>query len=125
MDFVPVSVLRQEDARAIVTSDHDIDGYLVYIIGIWTGVSRVFAESGKPTILVDDLYAGSGEFLVEFARARRQGLKVVGVSSTDFTDVVQAVKYLSTLKKLQFLKSTGRDRESGKCSLGRCQCTGV
>jgi hypothetical protein len=101
VDFVPVSVLRQEDARAIVTSDHDIDGYLVYIIGIWTGVSRVFAESGKPTILVDDLYAGSGEFLVEFARARRQGLKVVGVSSTDFTDVVQAVKYLSTLKKLQ------------------------
>ena len=52
------------------------------MVGIWTGAPQTIAEAGKPTLFVDDLYSGSGEFLVAFAAARRAGKNVAGVSSS-------------------------------------------
>ena len=47
-------------------------------------------EAGKPAILVDDLYGGSGQFLIDYAIARRAGRKVAGVSSSRIEDVAEA-----------------------------------
>jgi len=41
---------------------------------------------------VDDLYSGSGEFLVAYAAARRARKNVAGVSSTRFGDVLTAAR---------------------------------
>ena len=41
------------------------------MVGIWTGVPQEVIKSGKPTILVDDLYGGSGEFLTAYSDAKR------------------------------------------------------
>jgi len=71
------------------------------MVGIWTGVPQAIAASGRPTIFVDDLYGGSGEFLVAHAAAKRNAWKVAGVSSNDFNDVVAAARCFSCLKKLQ------------------------
>ena len=86
---------------SISAADKDIDGYLVYLVGMWTGVPAAIIGSGKPTILVDDLYAGSGEFLIAYSGAKRAGAKVVGVSSSKFDDVVEAVRCFECMKKLQ------------------------
>jgi len=99
--FLPVTLQKAEDAEKLLLTDKDIDGYLVYLVGIWTGVSRAIAFSGRPTILADDLYAGSGEFLIENAAARRQGLKVVGVASSRFQDVVDALKSFECMKRMR------------------------
>jgi len=101
VEFLPVTAQTADEAKKILEGDHEVDGYLCYMLGIWTPVTRIVAESNRPTLFVDDLYAGSGEFLVQYAAARRKGLKVAGVSSTRFEDVVQAVKAFETLKRLR------------------------
>jgi hypothetical protein len=104
IDFLPVTVQSQKEAETLLQQDKDIDGYLVYLVGIWTGAARAIISSGQPTILVDDLFAGSGEFLIEYAAARRKGLKVAGVSSSRFEDVVEAVGCFECLKKMKASK---------------------
>jgi hypothetical protein len=101
IDFMPLTLQKAEDAQKLLQTDTEVDGYLVYLVGIWTGVPRTIMTSGRPTILVDDLYAGSGEFLIDYAAAKREGLKVVGVSSSRFEDVVEAVKCFECMKKLR------------------------
>jgi len=101
IELLPTTIQSAEDAKKMLEADKAIDGYLVYMLGLWTGAPRAIAESGCPTILVDDLYAGSGEFLTAYAAARRKGLKVTGISSTKFEDVIEAVSCFECIKKLQ------------------------
>jgi len=101
VEFLPITANNTEDGKKILEADPEVDGYLVYMLGIWCGAPQVIAASGRPTLFVDDLYAGSGEFLVQYAAARRKGLRVAGVSSTRFEDVVQAVKAFECIKKLR------------------------
>ena len=101
VEFLPVTAQSVEEAKKVLEGDQEVDGYLSYMVGIWTRVPLTIAESGRPTLFVDDLYAGSGEFLVQYAAAKRKGLRVAGVSSTRFEDVVQAVRAFQTLKRLR------------------------
>lgn len=97
-----------------------VDGFVVYMLGIWTGlggngkfpvdltsgtvknsVGSVIARSGYPTILVDDLYGGSGEFLLSLAVANREDLPVVGVASSDFQDIIKKIELLRVIKSLK------------------------
>ena len=84
VEFLPVTVHDADAARRLISEDkgQGVVGYLVYMVGIWTGAPQAIAEAGKPTLFVDDLYSGSGEFLVAYAAARRSGKNVAGVSST-------------------------------------------
>ena len=103
IEFLPASAGEVKRAREILAKDKDenIDGYVVYMVGIWTGVPQEVIQTGKPTILVDDLYGGSGEFLTAYADAQRRGLKVTGVSSSRFEDIAEAVKCFECLKKMR------------------------
>lgn len=101
VEFFPVTAQKDEDAVKILQSGPEVDGTIVYLSGcLWGNVPETIAGAGKPTVLVDNLFAGSGEFLTSYARIRREGLPVVAVSSSDFMDVVQAVRSLDSLKKL-------------------------
>ncbi|MBL7092834.1 hypothetical protein ISS22_02555 [candidate division KSB1 bacterium] len=104
VDFFPITVTSgsEEQGKKILKKDSEVDAYIVYLVGcLWGDMSEIIATSGKPTIYVDNLYAGSGEFLTSFARAKRAGGKVIAVSSSQFSDVVQAVRCVDSLKKLQ------------------------
>ena len=101
LEFLSATAQNAEDAKKILETDKDIDGFVVYMIGIWTGAPQVIASSGKPVIFVDDLYGGSGEFLVDYSEAKKNGLKVAAVSSSNFNDVVKAVNIFECLKKLR------------------------
>lgn len=104
IEFVPITLQSAEEAKKMLDEDKDVDGYLNYVLGIWTPVSRTLAESDKPVIMVDDLYGGSGQFLVEYARARREKRKVAGVSSSEIDDVVNALKCFTTMRKMKASK---------------------
>jgi len=102
IDFQPVTAMKDEDAPKILEKHNDVDGYIVYLVGcLWGNVPETIAASGKPTVFVDDLYAGSGKFLTGYAKARREGFKVIGISSSRFQDIVDAVRCIDTLKKLR------------------------
>jgi len=101
LKFLPISVQSQKEAENLLKEDQGIDGYVVYLLGIWTGAAGVIAASGRPTILVDDLYAGSGEFLIQYAASRRAGHRVAGVASSRFEDAVEAISCFSAIKRMR------------------------
>lgn len=82
----------------------DIDGFVVYIIGIWTGTPTIIAKSGLPTIIIDDLYGGSGELLCSLAEARRENPRVVGVASSDLNDVTKAINLFNVIRSMKNTK---------------------
>jgi hypothetical protein len=92
------SVKNASEANAVISDSGDVDGYLVYVIGIWTGAVNAFICSGKPVVLVDDLYAGSGEVLLASGAVHREKLPVVMVSSSNFQDVVDAGNLFSVIR---------------------------
>ena len=103
LEITPVTVMNHEQATKLLADSTDADGYLVYLLSCWAGAARTVAHSGRPTLLVDDLYCGSGEFLIENAALRRAGSKTsVGVSSGDMNDVIAAARCF------QLLKQTGK-----------------
>jgi len=104
IDFSPVLVESgdAEVATGIINADPDVDGYVVYLVCcLWGDMSETIAASGKPTIFIDELFAGSGEFLTSYARVKRQGHKVIAVSSSQFKDVVDAVHCIDSLTKMR------------------------
>jgi hypothetical protein len=98
IEFLPTTAMNADQAKKLLESDKEVDGYLVYMVGIWTGAPQVIAASGRPTLFVDDLYGGSGEFLIAYAAARRAGQKVACVSSSRLDDVAEAARCFSVLK---------------------------
>lgn len=104
VDFslITTSDVSKEKARQILSRDQEVDGYLVYLSGcLWGDLTETIGASGKPTILVDHLYAGSGEFLTSYSRLKREGHKVIGISSSDFKDVAKGVECLDAVTKLK------------------------
>lgn len=99
IEFKPVTIHNADEAKAMLRDDSGIDGYLVYMLGLWTHAPQVIGESGKPTVFADDLYGGSGEYLIANAAARRAGHKAVGVSSSRMDDVAEVVRCFEVLKK--------------------------
>ncbi len=99
LEFLPVTMMNAEDAGRIKESDGEVDGYLVWTVGIWTGQVNVITALGKPTVLADDLYGGSGEFLIAYSAARRAGQRTVGVSSARFDDLAAVVNTFGLLTR--------------------------
>jgi hypothetical protein len=112
-NFETVSSMSAEESRNILESTKAADGYLLFLLGIPSfGAGREIAFSGRPTIVVDHLYGGTGEFLGTYSPARRKGLPVAGVASSRFSDVIQAVRALHTMQRMKGAKLvdvTGRD----------------
>jgi len=101
VDFIPAVVHDGLEAEDLVKQAEDIDGYVVYIIGLWTGALNVITHSGYPVVLVDDLYGGSGELLVNFSQARKDKLPVVGVASSEFRDVIKATRLFEIIRAMK------------------------
>lgn len=112
VEFLPVTAKTAEEATPVLEADRDVDGYLVYMLGIPSNANAVFAYSKRPTLLVDDMYGGTGQFLSLYPQARQKGMPVAGVSSSRFADLVEAVKAFECIKKLRsstLLDATDRD----------------
>lgn len=106
IEFIPKVAQDRNKAEIVLDTlkNENVDGFITYLVGIWTGVPGIIVKSGIPTILVDDLYGGSGEFLSSLAEAKKQGLKVVGVASSDFEDVIKTINLFNVLKAMKETK---------------------
>jgi len=106
VEFLPVSMTWVEEAEKMLAADEGkgIDGYAVYILGIPSNASRAIAMSGRPTVLIDDLYGGTGAFLGHYGAARRAGRPVTGVSSSRAEDVCEAINTFAAIRKMKASK---------------------
>ena len=95
-----------EDVKKIVLEEmRGVIGFVVWYLGLWSaGITQVVIEANKPVILVDDLFCGSGEFILSYARIRGKGYKVIKIASSDFKDIVRKIRLLYVLYKLKNLK---------------------
>jgi len=111
-EFLPTTTMTKQEAVDFLENGPEVDGYLVYLIGIPSRGSDVFANSGRPVILVDDLYGGTGRMLGLYPKALQKGMPVAAVSSSRFEDVIAAVRALESMKKMRssvLLDVTDRD----------------
>ena len=99
IEFLPVMAKGPEEAKAIVEKDkaEKIDGYIVFQLNCWNQVIQTVVPTGKPTLYVDYLFAGSGGFLTYTSRFLAKNAKNFGfISSSNFDDVLRAVRCFNT-----------------------------
>jgi hypothetical protein len=102
MEFLPAMAAGPEDAKRIIAEDENaqIDGYIVWQMNCWNRVIHTAAETGKPCLYVDFLFAGSGGFLVYTAGFFRQGRENVGaMCSSNMEDFLAAVACFRKLRE--------------------------
>lgn len=89
------------EAQTIIKESEKTDGYVVYLLGIWPHACVPILHSGKPVVMVDDLFAGSGEALIHTGGANRENLPSITVCSSDFNDVINAVNLFTVIRSLK------------------------
>jgi len=100
VEFVPALAHGPEDAQKLlaVGEADRIDGYVVYQMNNWVRVMQTIVASGKPTLVADFLYAGSGGFLVFTAGLRRSHQNFSVVGSSQIEDLAASARCFEVLK---------------------------
>lgn len=99
LKLVHTTILDQPDQAAqVVAKDAEVDGYIVCVQGLgWRNDIVKLCETGKPTLLVDNLYGGSGLFLTRLSQIMASGKPVDWISSRQDTDVVAVARQFAKL----------------------------
>ena len=101
-EFDPGVYDSLEKAERAFQAERDrFDGYLVYMTALWTGIAEYYARNARPVILADELYSGSGGLLRVYSLIKKERLPVVGVASSDFQDIIDAVRLLGVVKAMR------------------------
>jgi hypothetical protein len=106
-ELIPVTVQTAEDAAPVIAADAEVDGYVVYLLGIPDRGSPPITRLNRPIITVNDFYGGG--------LGLRQGPRLVALSTSDFNDIAQAVRTFETLARLRkstLIDVTERDHAS-------------
>jgi len=101
VEFLPTVCHGPEHAKKLLgAAEADrIDGYLVYQMNNWVQVMQTIVAAGKPTLVADFLFAGSGGFLVYTAGLRRANKDFSVVASSRIEDLAEAAKCFTVLTK--------------------------
>lgn len=102
LELLPVWVGTTEDAVRVMQRDNEVDGYVIDMAGMKGGGNRLITmlgKAGRPTLLVDNLFAGGGNFLNSNAVARRSEWNVVGLATSRFSDITDAAHCFTLMKK--------------------------
>ncbi len=101
VEFSPVVAHGPEDAAKLLASGdaEGIDGYLVYQMNNWVQVMQTVVGSGKPTIVADFPFAGSGGFAVYTAGLRRQHPNFSVVASSRVDDLAESARCFTLVSR--------------------------
>ncbi len=80
VEVLPVVLHAPEAAEKLLADDQSksIDGYVVYQMNNWVRVMEPIVTSGKPVLVADFLFAGSGGFLNYTARSAPRVPQLLG-----------------------------------------------
>ncbi len=105
IQFVPLTIQGEPEAEIPKVKElaSQVEGLLVFLLctnwGLTDTLLPVIGEMEKPSVFVDELYAGSGVFLCHGAKTIRQGGKAVMLSTANFQDVVDVARCFEFLGK--------------------------
>ena len=99
VEFLPARVIDQNAKESgLLAKDSEVDGYIVCLLGLgWEYQFNEFCTTGKPALLVDNLFGGSGEFLTRLGGIVKTGKPVDWVSSAKTDDLVAAAQQFAVL----------------------------
>lgn len=100
IEWLP-AIVREDlkQTEELLKSDGGAQGYLVCVQGLgWTNDIARLCATGKPTLLVDNLFGGSGHFLLQQSRIMNSGNPVDWVSSSKDKDLVASARKFALLK---------------------------
>ena len=98
--FTVVYYSNAEEAQAGFADNDQYDGVVIFNATHGIGVANEFVRLGKPGVIVDELYAGSGDLVRLNTRINQEHLPIVVVASSDFQDTIQAIRLLHVRKQL-------------------------
>jgi len=103
VEFLPMRVMegsKEETVARVLQGDAEVDGYVVCIQGLgWRNDVGKLCSTGKPTLLVDNLFGGSGLFLTRLRSIVRPGKPVDWVSSSNDQDIAASAQQFTLLKQ--------------------------
>ena len=100
LDFTPGIYRSREQAEHALQSER-FDGYLVYMTALWTGIPELYVRNARPVIVADELYSGSGGFLRVHSMMKEEDLPAIGVASSNFQDIVEAVRLIDVMRRMR------------------------
>ncbi|MCE5267353.1 MAG: hypothetical protein LLG00_05655 [Planctomycetaceae bacterium] len=100
VDLLPALAHGREDAEKLLAADKadGVDGYVVYQMNNWVDAMQPIVASGKPTVIADFLFAGSGGVPCFTAGLARQHKNFSVVASSNVEDLARAVQRFAILK---------------------------
>jgi len=101
VQFLPTKVMdKPADAADVIRGDGEVDGYILCVQGLgWRNDIVKMSATGKPTLIVDNLFGGSGLFLARLQQIMASGKPVDWVSSSDDQDIVASASHFTLLKQ--------------------------
>jgi hypothetical protein len=101
LEFLPARVVDDpKHVAEVLKADGAVDGYLVCVQGLgWGNDIFKLSTTGKPTLLADNLFGGSGLFLLQQPRIMQSGKPVDWVSSSNDQDLVASARNFALLKQ--------------------------
>ncbi len=99
VQFLPARVVDQSvEQSGILSQDSEVDGYIICLLGLgWEYKFDDLCATGKPTLVVDNLFGGSGMFLTCTGAIRAQHEHVDWVSSSNDEDLVASARCFALL----------------------------
>ena len=101
VEFLTARLMNEaQQTDAVLRQDAEVDGYLVCIQGLgWNNDIVKLCATGKPTLLVDNLFGGSGLFITKIAAIMKAGYPVDWVSSSNDRDLADSARQFAGLAK--------------------------
>lgn len=128
VEFLPSVCHGPEHAKKLLAEDagQRIDGYLVYQMNNWVRVMQTVVASGKPTLVADFPFSGSGGFLVYTAGLRRKYRNFSVVASTRLEDLAASARCFTVLARgttADFVKACDevRRQRTAQPTMGACR----
>lgn len=101
VEFLAARLMNDpKQADDVLKLDAEVDGYLVSVQGLgWNNDIVKLCATGKPTLLVDNLFGGSGLFLRDIAKIMSAGKPVDWVSSANDQHLAASARQFAGLAK--------------------------
>jgi len=101
IEFLTERVMDEPKHSAdVLARDAEVDGYLVCVQGLgWNNDIVKLCTTGKPSLVVDNLFGGSGLFLVKQPEISASGKPVDWVSSSNDEDIVASARNFALLRE--------------------------
>ena len=99
VQFLPTTIVDDpKHTERVLEGDREVDGYVLCLQGLgWGNDVSKLSGTGKPTLVVDNLFGGSGVLLTRLPQIMAKSQSVDWVSSSDDQDIVASARKFALL----------------------------